>query len=960
MRFLKFFAAGLGVLLAVILVAFVVIAVTFDPNDYKGYAQDWVEQRTGRSLRIDGDIELSFFPWLAVQTAGVELGNAPGFGPEPFLAARRMSARIRLLPLLLRREFEIGTVSIDGLELDLAADSNGSNNWNDLLGGGTAQPQPTEADNDGNEAASAGGLAALDVEGIELRGARMVWRENGEPRFIVSELSLSTGAINVARPVDIDVELDVLEVPTQRNTHLAATTTAAIEDDGAIRATDTALEFRLDDGAGNTDAQGEASIDSLEFVPGERVRTGPVRLVNTMRVPLRETAPLAAELGWTSLDVDLATMSAVVEDLEAAANDVRARWQLVGENLTSDAAVVRGSVVIDDTPAASALELAGMTLPENIDAAALGRFTASTGFVVALDSQDIELSNLDVTMLGIDVRMQQAALTGDGLSAQLDVAPFRPNAALLQVLAPWIPEGWSLEQLGTIALSTRVSGTAENFEITGMRFSGLGAELNGQLRLEQRDEGLRISGDIATNRFAPGEMLAIAGSILPESVTPETTGMLSAAGQFAYSTGTGALDVTGLRIEAFGMRATGAVAGSGVGQSMAEFSGRVQVEDFAPRDLLARFGLAVPATSDESALRRANVASRFEITPASAAFDELVVNLDDSRLSGSFLVSTFEDPLYRFELSAERFDVDRYLPPQTPPGADDEPQTDDGERRAGDIELSREALSAINVDADISVGELRLAGMDFSNVATSLIVGGGRMLLDSAHADLYGGTFDGRFHADASGDTATMLLQGNARSLALQPLITALAGNASFSGTGSFDIDLRGTGPTVTDNLRGAAGTMGFELTNGAIEGFNVDKTLCRAFNRARGNPAPTDQPDRTPFEYIRGTADVEDGIAASDDLIAVVGSAEVRGSGTLALAEQITDYRFEARLARTVPIPGCEEMERIVGHDFPLEMKGPLTAPEISPDYSEVMRRVLEYRLREEVRDRLLEGLFD
>jgi len=957
MRFLKLFAAGAGVLLGLIVVAFVIIAVTFDPNDYKGYAQTWVEEHTGRSFRIDGDIELSFFPWLAVQTAGVELGNAEGFGPEPFVVANRISARVRLVPLLLRREFEIGTVSIDGLELDLAANADGATNWSDLLGADSAAA--ASANDDTAAATSTNGpLQALAVEGIELRGARIIWRENGEPRYIVSELSLSTGTINAERPVDIEVELDALDVMSQRSAHLAATTTASIADSGAVAASDTRLEFLIEDGAGDTQAQGETAIAMIEFTPGQRLRTGTVRMTSSVRTPLGGPSPLAGELGWTSLDVDLAAMNVAIEDLQATANDVHARWQLVGENLTGDAPVIRGSVVIDDSLAASALELAGMSLPEDIDTAALGRFSASSGFVFALNNQDVELSNLNVTMLGIDLRAQQAALSGETVTAQLDVAPFRPNAALLRVLAAYVPDDLSLDQLGTIALSARLNGTMDNLSVTGMKFTGLGAEINGQLRLEQGSAGLRLSGDVTTNRFRPDEILKVAAALLPPSVAPETAGTVSASGQFAYSGNSGSLDLTGLRVEAFGMQATGNVAAAGIGQAAWGFSGRMQLEDFNPRELLGRFSLAVPQTSDEAALQRANVSTRFEVSPTSADFNELVVNLDESRLSGSFVVSNFDDPLYRFELSADRLDADRYLPPQTPPGAD-EPAADDGERRAGDIELSREALSAVNVDASVRVGALRLAGMDFSNVATSLVVGQGRMLLDSAHADLYGGTFDGRFHADASGTVPTMLLQGNARNLALTPLITALAGTASFSGTGSFDIDLRGNGPTITDNLRGASGMMGFELTKGAIEGFNVDKTLCRAFNSVRGTPAPKDQPDRTPFEYIRGTADVKDGIASSGDLIAVAGSAEVRGTGTLALADQITDYHFEARLARTVPIAGCEEMERIVGYDFPLEMKGPLTAPEISPDYSEVIKRVLEYRLREEVRDRLLEGLF-
>ena len=36
----------------------------------------------------------------------------------------------------------------------------------------------------------------------------------------------------------------------------------------------------------------------------------------------------------------------------------------------------------------------------------------------------------------------------------------------------------------------------------------------------------------------------------------------------------------------------------------------------------------------------------------------------------AFNVSSFDDPFYRFSLSADRLNVDRYLPPQEPPAAD--------------------------------------------------------------------------------------------------------------------------------------------------------------------------------------------------------------------------------------------------------------------------------------------------
>ena len=112
--------------------AVVIVASTFDPNDYKGVAADAFTARTGRALRIDEDLRLTYFPWLAVETGGVTIGSSPEFGGEaqPFATARRVAARVKLLQLLSRR-VEIGTVELEGFTLNLALDANVRGNWED-------------------------------------------------------------------------------------------------------------------------------------------------------------------------------------------------------------------------------------------------------------------------------------------------------------------------------------------------------------------------------------------------------------------------------------------------------------------------------------------------------------------------------------------------------------------------------------------------------------------------------------------------------------------------------------------------------------------------------------------------------------------------------------------------------------------------------------------------------------
>ena len=130
MRVVKIVLAAVAAVVVLLVVAVVIVASTFDPNDYKTVATDAFAARTGRTLTIDEDLRLTYFPWLAVETGGVTIGSAPELGgaAQPFATARRVAARVKLLPLLSRR-VEVGTVELEGLTLNLARDAALRGNW---------------------------------------------------------------------------------------------------------------------------------------------------------------------------------------------------------------------------------------------------------------------------------------------------------------------------------------------------------------------------------------------------------------------------------------------------------------------------------------------------------------------------------------------------------------------------------------------------------------------------------------------------------------------------------------------------------------------------------------------------------------------------------------------------------------------------------------------------------------
>ena len=122
-----------GALAALFAAAAVILAVTFDPNDYKDEIAKAVKESTGRELVFEGDISLNFFPWLGLEVGPVALDNAQGFQPKEMVRVNKAMASIRVLPLL-AGDVMIGEVVLDGFTLNLAVDKRGKSNWADLSG----------------------------------------------------------------------------------------------------------------------------------------------------------------------------------------------------------------------------------------------------------------------------------------------------------------------------------------------------------------------------------------------------------------------------------------------------------------------------------------------------------------------------------------------------------------------------------------------------------------------------------------------------------------------------------------------------------------------------------------------------------------------------------------------------------------------------------------------------------
>ena len=131
-RFAKITLIVIGVLVSLIAAAALILPRALDPNHHKDRIIALVKEKTGRDLKIPGDISISVFPWLGAKIGVVELGNADGFQTPVFARMEQIQVRVKLLPLL-SRHVEADVVSMRGLTLNLERDKDGCTNWDDLI-----------------------------------------------------------------------------------------------------------------------------------------------------------------------------------------------------------------------------------------------------------------------------------------------------------------------------------------------------------------------------------------------------------------------------------------------------------------------------------------------------------------------------------------------------------------------------------------------------------------------------------------------------------------------------------------------------------------------------------------------------------------------------------------------------------------------------------------------------------
>ncbi|WP_313047527.1 AsmA family protein [Pseudomonas soli] len=505
-------------------------------------------------------------------------------------------------------------------------------------------------------------------------------------------------------------------------------------------------------------------------------------------------------------------------------------------------------------------------------------------------------------------------------------------------------------------------------------------ELTGELRFDRRLkrynlEDMRLSGETS------GEPLA------------GKTMTFAAQGQVLVDLAANVASWSGLKVSANQLRALGELNVRDLDKTP-QVSGGLSIAQFDLRTFLDGIGHPLPATADAAAFKKLELVTRLQGTPNSIALEDLAVKLDDSTFTGRVAVEDFAKQALRVRLKGDKFDADRYLPAKSEEakgataarqaevkqqeatavaGAGSTPLPDAPTQVAwsSDKLLPVDRLRALDLQADLSFGALTLDKLPISDAQLTASGQGGLVTLQNLRGALYNGTFEAKGTVDVRPAVPQIGVSTKINRVPVEHFIKRESPEQAppVKGLLTLNSDLTATGNSqkaLVDTLNGNAS---FTINDGVLVNANLEQQLCQAIatlNRKQlsGEPRGKD----TPFQELRGSLVMRNGVASNPDLKVRIPGLTVNGHGDLDLRVLGMDYNVGVVVEgdqRAMPDPACQVNERYVGVEVPLRCRGPLElgakACRLDQDgLGKVAAKLAGNRLKDKIDEKLEEKLGD
>lgn len=190
-KLLKYGAFALAGLIVVVLVVVGVVAATFNPNDYKPLVVKLVQDKKQRTLNIEGDIKLAFWPKIGANLGKISISEHKG--DKEFASVDGLQVSLALLPLL-KKELIVDTIYVDGARANIVRYEDGTTNFDDLLSEDESESEQIK----------------FDVDDVIVTNSAVAYTDLQAGNEVqLGKFNLKAGHVALAQPFDLSTDFEL-------------------------------------------------------------------------------------------------------------------------------------------------------------------------------------------------------------------------------------------------------------------------------------------------------------------------------------------------------------------------------------------------------------------------------------------------------------------------------------------------------------------------------------------------------------------------------------------------------------------------------------------------------------------------------------------------------------------------------------------------------------------------------
>jgi len=918
---LKYSLYGIGgiILIALLLVAY--FAITFNPNDYKDDIIKLVKDKKERTLQIDGDIKLSYWPKIGADLGKISISEHKS--DKQFASVNSVKVALAVLPLL-KKELVVDTVYVDGAKANVVKNKDGSFNFDDLLSKDEEESQEIK----------------FDVQGVNITSSEVAYSDEVTGgKYSVSKFNMKSGHIAIAEPIDLETDFTV-----NANQPLVAAN-AVIKGN-----------FLVDPKTNHFKVKGLDSHITGDMLGGlgmDIKASGNVDAKLDAREFLIDGLKLVASgiFDGVKQSVDLSAPELIVEKDEVSSKKVTLS---IAQDKLGD--TLKANMVLADMKGSpKALQSSGITGDLAI---AQGKRTV-TGKFSSPFTGNIENLIFDIPKLAGSLDIKDPSLPNGGIKGTFNLGA---HADIKKELAN--------TKFNLDLAETKLNGDIDvsGFKKQNIKFNLTADKLDLNKLLGTSSD--KTAASTKTNS-KPANLSALSNMTLDGKLN---------IGSIVYDK----YRVSGLNvgIKADGQKL--ALNGLNVKVDDSQIKGNVGISNFAKPlytfDLdidqvdIDKYAVSAPATTKEtssnkpldlSALKALNAEGAIRVgslkygkTKASNININLKGNgeklsvspfsakVDDSQINANLGITQFSNPVFSFDVNIDRLDADKYISKSN--------ANNNTAKSNADTPIDLSALKKLNATGQAKIGWLKLANVKTENVNLGLKASDGVATLSPFSANLYNGSMNGTLKVDAR-STPNIAFKQNMKSVSISPLMVDAINNDMLSGTGTVNIDVTTQGNTVGALKKGLAGNAALNLADGAIKGVDIAGSIREIKNKVNVFKKETgaDKSKKTDFSELTATFDIKNGVARNEDLAMkapILRLAKGDSKGDIDIGNEKINYLAKPTVVKSLKGQGGADLDDLSGISIPVKITGTFAEPKYGMDFAAIGAALAQTKLLDKV----------